>query len=247
MPSPCIGRLNAYFVELALLFDRRFRGKRKLDALEEWFGDILEKYVGDRNITLKQLFDTKGAFLLITVTDINMGTTVYMTHESHPDMKIKTAVRRSASIPIIFKADKEKLPTMVVDEKTGEVVEKQIDHYFVDGGLLDNYPIKEMYKYIPIENVIGIKLMSSLEINKLHNPYISDVPRPPQNIFSYVMLLVSMLRSNSLKMHIDDEDWDRTIKVDVENVSSTNFDISDKDRQFLLQQGTLAANTFLGL
>lgn len=222
-------------------------GWYKGDALEEWFGDVLEKYVGDRNITLKKLFETKGSFLLITVTDINMGTTVYMTHESHPDMKIKTAVRRSASIPIIFKADKEKLPTMVLDEKTGNVVEKQIDHYFVDGGILDNYPIKEMYKYVGKENVIGIKLMSSLEIGKLHNPYISDVPNPPQNIFSYVMLLISMLRSNSLKMHIDDEDWERTIKVDVKDVSSTNFDITEKDRQFLLQQGTLAANNFLSL
>lgn len=222
-------------------------GWYKGDALEEWFGDVLEKYTGDRNITLKKLFETKGSFLLITVTDINMGRTVYMTHESHPDMKIKTAVRRSASIPIIFKADKERLPTMVLDEKTGDVVEKQIDHYFVDGGILDNYPIKEMYKYVGEENVIGVKLMSSLEIGKLNNPYISDVPHPPQNIFAYVMLLISMLRSNSLKMHIDDEDWQRTIKVDVKDVSSTNFDISDKDRQFLLQQGTLAANTFLGL
>jgi NTE family protein len=218
-------------------------GWYKGNALENWFGQILEKYTGDSEIDLQGVHDKYGTTLIIVITDINQGTPIYVSYKTHPKMKVKVAVRRSSSIPIFFKADKEMMNTEVCGDD-GKICYKDIDHYFIDGGVLDNYPIKQAYKHVPKEQVIGIKLMTTKEIHQLKNPHIPSNPYPPKNLFNYVILLITMLRSNLLKMHIDDEDWERTIKVDVEDVSATDFGITLEDKRFLLEQGVKAANNF---
>jgi len=221
-------------------------GWYKGDALEEWFGGVMKKYQGNSAITLEELHKNTGKTLIAVVTDINRGAPVYISYMTNPTMKVKTLVRRSCGIPIVFKADKEKILTEIL-KKDGSVTYEDVDHYFIDGGVLDNYPIKQAYKYVPEEEVIGIKLMTSKEIHQLKNPHLATNPYPPKNLFSYILLLITMLRSNLLKMHIDDEDWKRTIKVDVEDISATDFGITMEEKLFLMDQGVKAATNFFNI
>lgn len=214
-------------------------GWYKGDALEDWYGKILKEHCGNENITLKQIYDEYGKYLILTMVDINCGEVKYMTPESYPYMKLKVAVRRSSSIPIFFKADSEVLPTQVKEGKTEDV-----RHFFIDGGTLDNYPIHVLYKYLPKDEVVGMKLMSSEELSKIGNPSLPENPYPPVNIFEYLEILITMLRNHALKAHVDEDDWVRTIKIDIHTISATDFHLSEDDKKLLLQQGVLAVQKF---
>jgi len=209
-------------------------GWYKGDALETWFGDMLQKHVGSSEITLKEVFEKYGTFLIITTVDVNKGKCVYMSWKTHPDLKLKKAVRRSSGIPVFFKADHEK-----------DI--KGIIHYFIDGGTLDNYPINSLNDELDPSQVIGIKLISTLELYEIDNIHIPIDDLPPDNFVHFVRILIAMLHNQALKVHIKEGDWKRTIKVDVKNISSTNFAICDKEKMFLIEQGKNASIDFLKL
>jgi NTE family protein len=214
----------------------------KGDQVEIWMGRILKDITGNPNITFVQAFEKYGTFLEVTVTDLNLGTTVYINHKTFPHMKIKTAVRRSAMIPLFFKADTENMPTEIFENN--KLITKDILHYFVDGGLLNNYPIQRLDGLIPKEQVIGMKLVSSKELDEMK----VDLPNGdygPKNIIEYLTTIYVILRNQALKVHINEYDWNRTLHIDVGTISATDFNLSDVDKHFLIDQGTSAANKFL--
>jgi NTE family protein len=221
-------------------------GWYKGDALEEWFGGILEKHTGSADITFKEAYEKYGTYLVITMTDINLGSTVYVDHFTHPDDNIKTIVRRSSSIPIFFKADSQVLPTEILEED-GKLVTKSLRHYFVDGGLMDNYPIDSLYKQLEKDEVVGIKLLTNTQLSEMNNPHVTVDRQPHRDPISFIMCLITMLRNQLLKTHINEDDWKRTIKVDIGNVSATDFNISDDVKDTLMEQGRQAAIEFFNL
>lgn len=204
-------------------------GWYKGDALEECGAKILEKYVGNGDITLKEIHDRFGTYLLIPYVDVTLKKCIDVDHFTHPNLKVKKAVRRSSGIPLFFKSDV-------------EVDANDIIHYFVDGGTLDNYPIRKLYKHLPKEQVIGIKLISNqkTDISHLERPKVT-----PSNLVEFIEILITMLHDQALKVHIDDDDWKRTIKVDIGTLSATHFKITKEEKQYLLGQGKTGAITFL--
>lgn len=112
-------------------------GYYKGDNLEDKFGDILEKYVGNRDITLKQVRDLYGSYIIIPVTEMfkNHCKIKYFTPDDNPDEKLRTIVRYSSSYPFVF-------------------ISK---NNYTDGGILDNYPIKKLTQYIELKNILGFK------------------------------------------------------------------------------------------
>ncbi|MEX0598851.1 MAG: patatin-like phospholipase family protein [Candidatus Paceibacterota bacterium] len=218
-------------------------GWYKGDALESWYGQILKDLTGSAHITFKEAFTKYNTHLTITVTDVNLGKTLYLNHNSSPDMMIKRAIRRSSIMPLLFRADNEIMDTKIF-ENGGVRVEK-IKHFFTDGGLLNNYPIQYLDNILHKHEVIGFKLMSSLQLAEINIPDIQNSPNPPHNIVDYILLLYTILRNQALKIHVDELDWNRTVKIDVQQMSSTNFDLNAQDKTFLLQQGKLAAENFI--
>lgn len=205
-------------------------GWYKGDALEAWFTALLKKYVGNADITLEEIHEKYGTFLIITVCDVNTSKCIYMNYKTHGKIKAREAVRWSSSIPLFFKAS--------------TTLENNIIHYLIDGGTLDNYPINSLNEELTPDQVIGLKLMSSLELKELQNPHLADKGEPPQNLLQFIKILITMLHNQALKIHIHDEDWQRTIKIDVKDISSTNFDITNDQKKFLLNQGNVAAKEF---
>jgi hypothetical protein len=53
------------------------------------------------------------------------------------------------------------------------------------------------------------------------------------------------MRNQALKIHVDESDWKRTVKIDVKDMSSTNFNLGNEDKQFLIEQGISASKQFL--
>jgi predicted acylesterase/phospholipase RssA len=105
----------------------------KLEAL------FLER-TGKKDMTLEQLRAHSGISLMVGVTDLQRAQFVTLSADTHASMSVCTAVRASMALPPLF------APVTAAD---GTV--------YVDGGLLDNYPMHALAS----ENVLGLRLASS--------------------------------------------------------------------------------------
>jgi len=85
---------------------------------------LISEKTGNEHITMQELFEETGKGLTIVSTCMSEHKSYYLTHETHPDLPVVQALRMSISIPIAFEPIK-------YDNK-----------YFIDGGVLDNYPFE---------------------------------------------------------------------------------------------------------
>lgn len=219
-------------------------GWYKGDALERWISGVLQRHTDNADITFSEAFERYGIWLEIPTTDMNYPKTVYMSHETHPDLSLAKAVRRSAGIPFYYKADKHRESTDF-ESANGTITTRNAEHYYVDGGLLDNYPIQRLYRHMSPDDVVGVKLMTTIELESMQHSHINDQPNPPSNFYEYFERVIVALRNQALKTHINDVDWQRTIRVDTGSVSATEFSLSDDDKRRLITQGHKAADKFL--
>ena len=128
------------------------------EAFEDFIETRIETITGNKDYTFIDLYNDRKIELVITSTDVNREISVYFHHKATPHMTLRQAVRMSMSIPLIF--------TPVVHE----LAKKQ--DIFVDGGLLDNYPLhvfdgaypgdpQAMMNLIaPNPKTIGLKLLT---------------------------------------------------------------------------------------
>ena len=153
---------------------------------------------------------------------------MHINSDNNPRMSIVKAVRKSAGLPLYFQALCEK-------DRQG------ICHSYIDGGVLDNYPIHSLCKFLKHEQVIGVKLLNTKEIK----PNISIDKHPVSDVAKFIEILIEGLRKQALTFHVKSNDWERTIKVDILSYTATNFGISGRDMMRLIKQGEYAADKFL--
>ncbi|MGQ0794321.1 MAG: patatin-like phospholipase family protein [Deltaproteobacteria bacterium] len=116
-------------------------GWYKGDFFREWVAERIWAKTGNSETTFKEAFDQKDkkGFKDMYFVGANVSThfAEVFSYEHTPRMPIADAVRISMSIPLFFKAQK---------SLRGDV--------YVDGGLLDNYPVKlfDRQKYVDIAN-----------------------------------------------------------------------------------------------
>ena len=238
----------------------------KGDKLRGWIGDILKELTGSESITFKQVYDTYNSTLVITGTSLNTLSTVYYSHLSHPNMPVRDAIRISASIPYFFSAVHfegdvlvdggvlNNYPLSVFDDNKFKTArEEDIDKLSVDGdnnrGVVDgdnnrdvadgdnndnhdnNRDIVDKKSFIedPNNRTIGIKLVSNSEI---HGKW-----PPVTNIKTFSINLLEAMMMQIAQGHVRGNDWKRTIKVNVGEISSTDFDLDDQQKEWLIGQG----------
>ncbi|XP_069131938.1 uncharacterized protein [Argopecten irradians] len=97
------------------------------NRFSNWLGGVLAKAMGDPDVTFAQLYKKRGVELCVVVTNVSRMTEEYCHPKTTPHMPIRTAVRMSMSIPVLFQA--------VKYDKAGD------EDVFVDGGIMCNFPI----------------------------------------------------------------------------------------------------------
>lgn len=115
---------------------RRLRaefGWYKGDYFRDWIGELLKKKTGSANITFKSLVEHSGKELFVYASNLSTKFGEVYSPEHAPRMRVVDAVRRSMSIPLFFRA--------VRDDR---------EDVFVDGGVINNYPVKifDRQKYL---------------------------------------------------------------------------------------------------
>jgi len=196
-------------------------------SFEQFMSGYIQRKTGNNKYTFKDLYDNQDKELVITVTNLNRSIPMYISHHSHPDMPIKEAVRMSMRVPILF------------------FPHKYNKDYYVDGGLLDNYPLHVfdgeypgdpqavLNKVEPNPRTLGLKLILNNEEEDLEVYKRVDIATEKE----FLSQLISTLYVQSERKNMVPSFWKRTVSLHVDNIPITQFSLSDKEKENLYLQG----------
>lgn len=228
-------------------------GWYKGDFFRGWIASIIKDKTGNPDATFNDLQSMKGArgFRDLYFLGVNLSTRFaeVFSHEHTPRMCIADAVRISMSIPLFFRA---------VRGIRGDV--------YVDGGLLDNYPVKlfdrekyvekyfsvpkyyvehnkglkgagrELSPYVYNKETLGFRLDSAKEIAAFRDNA-EPVAEQIDDFFEYARVLVGTIMESQASQHLHTDDWQRTIYVDTLGVGTTEFGLDDNRKKALVTSG----------
>jgi len=181
---------------------------------------ILDKSISlksiDPNITLLELYKkTKKKLILCTVC-IDTKESEFISYETYPDLNIKTALKMTIAVPILF-------PPVKYNNKL-----------YVDGGLLNNFPIDIFENNL--ENVIGINLHTEFL-------YVKDY----DNIINYILKIMSIMFIPCIKKYDEDKYKNIVYNIKLDNNTKTfDFELtSEKKKEMYLEGYNLFKNEYL--
>lgn len=236
-------------------------GWYKGEFFRNWIGALIREKTGNCETTFADLeaLKEKKRFKSLYFMGTNLSTrfSEVFSAEHTPRMCVADAVRISMSIPLFFAAKR---------SPRGDV--------YVDGGVLDNYPIKlfDRKKYVKAENSFipdyyarinaGVqdrdRAIAGYAYNKETLGFrldtkeeiavFRDHAEPPQekiNHFTdYAWALISTIMDAQQNSHLHSDDWQRTIYIDTLGVKTTDFDLSDEKKKALVDSGKEGAEAY---
>ncbi|WP_027963419.1 patatin-like phospholipase family protein [Halalkalibacillus halophilus] len=194
------------------------------DHFEEWLTNVLKKK------GVYSFNDLPKDKLHIICTDLtNARISMFPRDlESYYDVSIEDfpvakAVRMSISIPYIFQPD-----TILT--------KRRYKSYLVDGGVLSNFPywvFSEDEK--PLRPIIGMKLAAGSPV----------LPKKPLNNAVQMLEAIThtMMQAHDAR-YISEADAKQIIFIPTEGVSATEFDLTDLQKQYLIETGRRKAAAF---
>jgi NTE family protein len=166
------------------------------------FKIVVKAKTGNEKTTFKELFEFSNKKLIITAVCLNKFKTEYFSYETHPDMDIITAIMMSGCVPFFLKP--------ILHE----------DCYYVDGALLNHYPICYFDK----------------ELDKTYGILVSDIldeTAEIKNIKDYILAIISCQFINSIR-NCYDKYKNNTVILEL-NESFLDFDIEYNKKMELLE------------
>ncbi|MEJ2661275.1 MAG: patatin-like phospholipase family protein [Desulfobacteraceae bacterium] len=169
--------------------------------------------------------------------------------EHTPRICVADAVRISMSIPLFFTSQR---------SPRGDV--------YVDGGVLDNYPVKlfDRQKYVEAHagapsyyrshneelnregkavspyaynmETLGFRLDTGKEI-ALFRDQAEPGRQKIDDFFDYAYALVGTVLNAQESRHLHNDDWQRTVYIDTLGVRTTDFDLSNDKKEALVKSG----------
>lgn len=104
------------------------------NTVVELMAGLIKAKMGVASLTFAQLYRRYGVELAVTATNLSRNSLDWLHVKTTPDMPIAHAIRITMSLPLLLWPFTEKVVS-------GEVRGGYRDNYFVDGGLLMNYPM----------------------------------------------------------------------------------------------------------
>ena len=208
------------------------------DYFTQIISELIERKTGNKDYTIDDLYRDKKITLVINSTDMNHNKTIYF-YPNHSDkafrnMPIRKAIRMSMSIPILL-----------------EPVRFN-DCLCVDGGLLDIFPLHVFdgkYPGDPLakENlckpnpaVLGLNIMTDKDLAEIMYNKRNNI----KNFIHYAISLINIFLIENERNMLVPSFWNRTINIITQNISLSDFKLTDKQKEDLLQAGRDYANEF---
>ena len=224
-----INRINKYF--------GWYRGNR----FENWLEKLIEQKTGNTDITFEELHAKGYRDLYITGTCLNKQQLVIFSYETYPKMKVKDAVRISASIPLYFEA--------VFIDREGKVIrhpkQKEGLDIMVDGGFTGNFPIRMFDSSNQVNtSTIGFRIDSDDQIkNDRESNTIASMP--VGNFKQYMAAFYNIIIENLNRPQLTKEDWQRTVSISDGKVGPRIRRLSAKEINILIENGRQAVRSYI--
>jgi NTE family protein len=239
----------------------RYFGYNKGDNAINCIESLLEELTGDKNITFKQHYEKFKKNLVITGYNLSKNKPCYFNRLSNPNMKISNAVRISISIPFVYcpfiyegdlyidggiainypmnfiATDMFKL----LNDYDEDIIGKNYERVDLESATKNINTTKadtlnsDFKEYI-LNKTIGIKTIENKETSRIIDKNLT--------ITSYACAVLDVLLDNALKENVNDEMWDRSIRIDSSGYSFMNFNINDKTKQDMINLGRESAGVF---
>lgn len=194
--------------------------------IEEWIEELLRKKGVHLFTDLPDLNKLK-----IIASDISNGKMVIFPDDLpnygflNYRFSIAKAVRMSSTIPFFFEPVKWRTPKW-----------KQ-PCYMVDGGILSNYPIW-------IFDSPSSPRWPTFGFHFVKDEIQADPAHYNEPISMFKGLFKTMMQAHDLR-HLDKESKARTITIPTGSITSTNFELTKEEKEWLYNSGYNAANKFL--
>lgn len=234
------------------------------EILRHWLEEKVEAKLGKKDATFQDLQNAikrnqeeqnlkngnQFKDLIITGTNLQTEKTDIFSAATTPDLPIADAARISSSIPAFFEA-------VYINKKTGQVernmtAEKAKDpNYvpYVDGGLLDNFPIEylsdERYASLyDISNginpsVLGLRIDSSFETNAIWNK--TSKKFQEWDLWRWLQAVISSPMEDTNKL---DKYGFQIISSNDLNISGTDFALDEASKERLIQKAKEATAAY---
>ncbi len=217
--------------------EREFRRLKDFGIYEgqvflEWIGELIANSQvgqGKADLTFEELVDRQGMELKVYATDLFTQSLKEFSPTATPTVPVAEAVRASMSIPLYFDAWR-------FSDNNPD------DHFYVDGGVLYNYPISafdDLQKGQVSAETLGFQL-ENLSGQDIYTPFEhGDLGKYTKSLLETLMYTQSVALTRSVM------DVARTINVDHLGVGATDFEIDNLTKNKLIQSGWDATLAFL--
>jgi NTE family protein len=240
---------------------RRFKkeyGVFKGDKLERWIGRLIENKTRNTNTTFFQLHqlhlnDSNFKDFYCTGTNVSLQKLVVFSWLNTPGMQIKTAVHISACIPVYFKP-------VAIDSMWNKIsIRKNKIRYdlYVDGGMLNNYPINIfdtcmhsddpftcndiVYNY----ETLGLKLERREQIKQFQQGSTDVAPYLTSSLANYLLAIINLMQETlGRKTPNLKNEKGRTIYISYGNIFGKLRKVSTTEKKELFDNGVNAAEKF---
>tara|TARA_B100000795_G_C22804493_1_gene443966 strand:+ start:4879 stop:5724 length:846 start_codon:yes stop_codon:yes gene_type:complete len=182
------------------------------DVLLNWIKGLIKKKTGNENTTFAELNSKEYLDLKVYSTDLTDAKLKEFSNKCTPNVIVAESIRASISIPLVFSAWKftNKIPD---------------DHLYVDGGVLNNYPINSFEE---LDKTLGFFLEikednESLEYNEF-NKYLEQ-------------LFKILMQNQTTSFLVNQKQVDATVFIKNLGISSTNFKLTEKEKTALFNEG----------
>lgn len=199
----------------------------KGDKFLFWLKQFIVKKGLPENATFADFKKAGFLDLHVFATDLNSPSSLTrFSYSNTPNVIVAEAVRASMSIPLFFKAWKfsNNIPN---------------DHIYVDGGVVYNFPLST-FDDVKGDNPETLGFF----LTNLNNTQPMELKfwQP----FKYFKLLIeAILNSQNINLQADEDEENRTVMIDNLGISSTNFDITEFQKQQLYESGKKYTLKFL--
>jgi len=217
---------DVYNVNLTNIFDIFMKkGFYGAEFFVTFFKPFFDSKDIDINITVSELYAMTGVDIHFCTTELSSFTFTSISHETHPNVEVLTAIQMSAAFPLI-------ISPVFSDGKC-----------YIDGGLLCNYPMSMCLKRYPDKSEI-------LGIGNQTKHTRKDVTEG-SSLFEFIENLLYSMVSNLANRVKDDGNSENIpvyVSIPIPNVTLTSINsmFSDRDlRHALLETGRERATAFL--
>jgi NTE family protein len=232
-----------------------YEGKK----FEHWLMNLVKLKTGNPNLSfleLHQLHVQSKSYkdLYCTGTNLSKQQLEVFSYNTTPNMPIALAVRISGGVPLYFEPIA--LDNNQQKIKKGDTL--SFVNYYVDGGMMCNYPIS-MFDTCqnngnPLlsnnlkfnSQTLGIKLERAAQIDSLQKNNISIPPYTVNNLNEYLTAFGNlMIETLNRKYPNLENELGRTIYVNQGNISPKIKKMKPTEKQLLYDNGVRAAMDFL--